>query len=358
MVTFLETARLILKALNGKGLNKEEIVELLSIDRKEQMEMLFEAAREAREGMFKNKAFIYGFVYFSTHCRNECRFCYYRRSNKHPRYRKTPGEIEEACERLIRSGVNLVDLTMGEDEYFHGENFASVLEMVRGIKSRTNIPVMVSPGVVGNDALDALADAGADWYALYQETHNKALYKRLRTGQSYEERMRAKLYAKSAGMMIEEGILVGVGETLGDIADSLNFMNEIGARQMRVMSFNPHPGTPMAHVPTPERTLELKVIALMRLLSPGVLIPASLDVDGFDGLAPRMNAGANVVTSIIPPKAGLTGVAQTGGALEENGRTVAEAAGILRTLGLVPATTREYGEFLYGLKEDLCLSVL
>ena len=34
--------------------------------------------------------FLYGFVYFSTYCRNECAFCFYRADNdESPRYRKT-----------------------------------------------------------------------------------------------------------------------------------------------------------------------------------------------------------------------------------------------------------------------------
>lgn len=49
----------------------------------------------------------------------------------------------------------------------------------------------------------------------------------------------------------------------------------------------------------------------MRLLFPDKLIPASLDVDGISGLELRLMAGANVVTSIIPPNEGLAGVAQS-----------------------------------------------
>lgn len=56
---------------------------------------------------------------------------------------------------------------------------------------------------------------------------------------------------------------------------------------------------------TPDRMLELKIIALMRILYPEALIPASLDVDGIDGLENRINAGANLITSIIPPRSGF-----------------------------------------------------
>ena len=53
---------------------------------------VFAAAREARAAHFGDGVFLYGFVYFSTYCRNECAFCYYRADNAlSPRYRKTAG---------------------------------------------------------------------------------------------------------------------------------------------------------------------------------------------------------------------------------------------------------------------------
>ncbi len=191
-----------------------------------------------------NKIFAYGFVYFTTYCRNNCNFCYYRKSNGIERYRKKADEILEISKSLIDSGVNLIDLTMGEDPAYHEEGFDTLAQIVRTIKEEYDTPVMVSPGVVDKEIIDKLADAGADFYALYQETHNRRLFSQLRVGQDYDERMNAKLYAKEKGMFIEEGLLAGVGESEEDIADSLLIMGEIGARQVRVMSFIPQEGKP------------------------------------------------------------------------------------------------------------------
>ena len=40
----------------------------------------------------------------------------------------------------------------------------------------SGLPVMVSPGVVPHEVLAGLRARGADWYALYQETHSRELY--------------------------------------------------------------------------------------------------------------------------------------------------------------------------------------
>lgn len=327
-------------------MTKQEIIRLLKTEDGEEIAGLFAKAREVRKNNQGSKIFAYGFVYFTTYCRNNCNFCYYRKSNDIARYRKSTEEILETSKALIESGVNLIDLTMGEDPKYHAEEFETVAEIIRTIKNEYDTPIMISPGIVPNEVIDKFKEAGADWYAVYQETHNRELFEKLRVGQSYDERMNAKLYARKIGMNIEEGLLAGVGESMEDIADSLAIMGEIGAKQVRVMSFVPQEGSPMERCSSPDRMLELKIIALMRILYPDALIPASLDVDGIDGLEDRINAGANLITSIIPPRSGFMGVAHNTLDVDEGGRTVEEAAVILEKMGLRIATKEEYKEYI------------
>ena len=325
---------------------KEELLRALRTDDPQLLQDLFSQARKIRKEVQGDKIFAYGFVYFTTYCRNNCNFCYYRKSNQIERYRKNKDEVLAISKSLIDSGVNLIDLTMGEDPAYHAEDFETVCEIIREIKENYHTPVMISPGVVSHSVIDKFAAAGADFYALYQETHNRELYAKMRVEQDYDERMSAKLYAKEKGIYIEEGLLAGIGETDEDIADSLLTMGKIGARQVRVMSFIPQAGSPMEHCKTPDRIEELKIIALMRLLYPNALIPASLDVDGIKGLKDRINAGANLITSIIPPKSGFMGVAHSTMDVDEGGRTVEEAASILGEMGLRIASKDEYETFL------------
>lgn len=332
-------------------MNRNEIIDILRIDSQDDIRELFSQARKAREGEFSNKVFMYGFVYFSTWCRNNCNFCYYRKSNQIDRYRKEPEEIISIAKNLAASGVHLLDLTMGEDLSYHQDNFSELYELVREIRACTGLPVMLSPGLIEDKYIEKFAGLGVEWYALYQETHNRELYQKLRLDQDYDKRMHAKLFAKEKGMLVEEGILAGVGESPEDIADSILEMGRIGASQMRVMSFVPQKGIPMESVQKPSPLLEEKIIAILRLMYPGALIPASLDVDGIKGLEDRMNAGANVITSIIPPKTGLAGVAQNSMDVDDGGRTVEEASQILRSMGLLPATALEYQDYLSKIKK-------
>ncbi|MDV0445443.1 [FeFe] hydrogenase maturase subunit HydE [Methanimicrococcus sp. At1] len=308
--------------ISKKPLTDDAIRAMLSVTDKDSLKKMYEAAVRVKEHFFGNSVYLYSFVYFSTYCKNQCTFCYYNAKNKIDRYRITPGELREMCGELKDSGVHMIDLTMGEDPHFHSTP-ENLLEFVKITKEVTGLPVMVSPGVVDNDFVRALREAGADFFALYQETYQKELYAKLRVGQSFEERAAARKNAKAAGICIEDGILTGFskmklsnGETINpSVSDdiesaivSVRGMQEADPDQVRVMTFEPQPGTPLAGTTQASDLMELKVISILRFVFPDRFIPASLDVAGIPGMVDRLNAGANVVTSIISADSKLEGV--------------------------------------------------
>jgi methylornithine synthase len=338
------------KVKQGETPSAEDIVFLLGLDNSDDINKLFAAAKSLREKHFGDKIFLCGFIYASTYCRNDCRFCYFRRSNSDSqRYRKSKPEIVTAANRLAESGVHLIDLTMGEDPALYndaGAGFDRLCDLAESVLQATGLPVMVSPGVIPEEALSKLAESGVTWYACYQETHQCDLFNRLRPGQDFDVRMQAKRNAHNLGLLIEEGLLCGVGETAEDIARSIEFMQHLDADQMRVMNFVPQPGTPMAGRTPADPRKETLICAVIRLVFPDRLIPASLDVDGLAGLKRRLDAGANVVTSIVPPGEGLAGVAQHSLDIEDGRRTNASVLKILKNNGLRPATIEAYQDWI------------
>ncbi len=345
-----QLATILEKAKQRVPLSGSDMKWILDLSEPDAIEDLFKAARKLREDYFGNRVFLYGFLYFSTYCGNSCEFCLYRKNNSAAvRYRKSPVQIIESSRRLSESGIHLIDLTMGEDpEIFQAgdRGFARLLQTVRSVKRNTNLPLMLSAGVLPEAVLGELAGAGAIWYACYQETHNRTLYQKLRTRQDYDIRINSKRRAKERGLLIEEGLLVGVGESTADIVDSISVMRELRADQVRVMGFVPQKGTPMEHFPCPDPSKELLGIALLRVVFPECMIPASLDVGGHAGLSQKLAAGANVVTSLIPPGQGLAGVAQCALDIEDGRRTVAGIQGTLRESELEPASSQEYHSWL------------
>ncbi len=341
-----KTRSILEAALDGIPPSREDLEYLARMRNIETTLAMFKVARRICELNFGKKVFLYGFVYFSTYCRNVCTFCRYNRTNLNTqRYRKSLEEVLEAVEILEKSGVHLVDLTMGEDPKIRAEHYKPLIEMCREIKYNFNLPIMVSPGVVPREVLSQFKKIGVEWYALYQETYNRSLFSKLRPRQSFDERLYAKILARRDGLLIEDGILMGVGETDKDIIDSIISMKEIGAEQVRIMSFQPASEIPLKAAPI-SLLDELRAIAMMRFVHQDKLIPASYDIDGIKGLELRLMAGANVITSLLPPGTGFVGVAQPELGINDRTRTVEGIRPYVERLGLEVATRKQYVRYI------------
>lgn len=324
------SVELIEQMLSAKGTFRDEV---------------FAQARKARREHFGDEIFAYGFNYFSTYCKNDCTFCQYRRSNHNVvRYRHTTEQVVSTAKSLAESGVHLIDLTMGEDALYldNPEHFADLISRVR---EATELPVMISPGVVNEQDLQLYHEAGATWLALYQETFSREAYQSLRVSQDYDKRMRTKQMAVQHGLLVEEGVMTGWGDSTKIAAESIFQMNTAHPSQVRVMTFVPQADTPMQSTPAQNHDRELLMIAAMRILYPDMLIPASLDVEGPAGLKARLDAGANVITSLIPPASGVLGVARIQD-IKDGGRTLQQILPTIHDAGLTVASHETYRLFL------------
>lgn len=305
---------------------------------------LFAEARKVRRAVFKDRIFLYGFLYISTYCRNNCRFCLSRHDNgMAPRYRKSAADIIAHARTLSEMGVHLVDVASGEDG---ARTRSELADLFQAIRQQTGLPLMASVGLLEEPQRDVLG--GVEWYACYQETHNPALFATVRQGQDYGRRLGSKIAARRNGYLIEEGIMTGIGEADQDIADSFEAMASVDADQVRVMSLVPQKGTPMEALPPAASLRELVILAMLRLRFPDRLIPASLDVAGLAGLAQRLDAGANVITSIVPPGSGLAGVANNSLDIDNGSRTINALLPVMDRCQVEPGTLGEYQAWMSG----------
>jgi len=331
--------------IDGMQLSDDDLRKMLLINDSMELEKLHYVARKVRDHYFGNKVFLYSFVYFSTHCKNRCAFCYYNTMNKINRYRLELEDIRNICKQLKGEQIHMVDLTMGEDPYFH-ENPSQFAKVIDIVKEELDLPVMISPGVLDDNALTMLREHGANFLALYQETYDKELYGNLRVGQSFSERIHARQFAQKIGYCVEDGLLTGVGNDVESTIISLKGMAREDPQMVRVMTFIPQEGTPLEKEVQESNLSELKIISVLRLIFPDRLIPASLDVEGIEGMVYRLNAGANVVTSIIPSDSALEGVANYDRKHEERKRDPKSVVAKLRSMGMEPAAQSDFNKIL------------
>ena len=226
------------------------------------------------------------------------------------------------------------------------------MEIISGVK-KLGISIMASPGAVKKEAMPKIKAAGADFYAVYQETHNRDLYSKLRLEQDFDFRYNQRVWAREAGMLTEDGMMVGLGESMEDRADAILTMGAEKCEQIRCMTFVPQAGTPLQTLEPMDSYMELKSIAVMRILFPDRFIPATLDVEGIEGMKSRLDAGASTITSIVVPHRHLAGVAQPEKDIESGGRSVQHVFDLVADMGKRIATQNEFRSMIDKLEERI-----
>ena len=94
--------------------------------------ILYAAARRAREKYYGNDVYLRGLIEFTNYCRNDCKYCGIRRSNRNvQRYRLTPEQILHCCEQGYSLGFRTFVLQGGEDLYFTDDMICGIVSDIK-----------------------------------------------------------------------------------------------------------------------------------------------------------------------------------------------------------------------------------
>jgi biotin synthase len=121
---------------------------------------------------------------------------------------------------------------------------------------------------------------------------------------SPENRKECLRSLKEIGYQTGCGFMVGTpGQTLDHIVDDLLFIKELDPEMAGIGPFISHSSTPYAGSPSGNLRLTLNILAVMRLMKPNLLIPATTALGTLDykGRELGVLAGANVVMPNLSP---------------------------------------------------------
>lgn len=267
-------------------------------------DLAIELARQRTLERFGRKIWFRGIVEFSNICKCDCHYCGIRCSNHQvSRYRLSPEDILECCAEGYGAGFRTFVLQGGEDGWFTDERMCAI---VREIKKRwPDCAVTLSLGERSRESYRAMFDAGADRYLLRHETADESHYALLHpASQTLANRLRCLRDLKDIGYQTGCGIMVGSpGQTPKTLAKDMVFMQEFRPQMVGVGPFLPHRDTPFRGEKPGSVELTLFVLALCRLMLPGVLLPATtaLGTAEADGRVRGVLAGCNVIMPNLSP---------------------------------------------------------
>ena len=283
-----------------------ELLTLITMDDPDAEAYLAQKADEVRRQVYGNRVFIRGLIEFTNYCRNNCHYCGIRRSNPNcQRYRLSLEDILACCDAGYALGFRTFVLQGGEDPFFTPQK---ITELVRAIKNaHPDCAVTLSVGEYDRAVYQDWFDAGADRYLLRHETANPDLYRALHPAElSLENRIRCLRDLKDIGYQTGCGFMVGSpGQTSEMILEDLRFIQDFQPQMVGIGPFIPHTDTRYRHEVPGSAALTLRLLAILRLMLPRVLLPATtaLGTVLFDGRQMGMRYGCNVVMPNLSPAA-------------------------------------------------------
>lgn len=170
------------------------------------------------------------------------------------------------------------------------------------IKQRYPLTVAVSLGILREDQLAKLVEAGVDKVNHNLET-SRRYFPSVCTTHTYEERWQTCLLVKKFNLDLCCGGIIGMGETVEDRIDFLTTLQELQPDEVPVNFLNPRPGTPFGDRSLMEPTEALRYVAMARLALPSALIRFAggreVTLQGLQDLGMRSGASGLVLGNYL-----------------------------------------------------------
>lgn len=270
----------------------------------EECEFLFSKAREVRERVYGKDVYVRGLIEFSNICKNDCYYCGIRKSNENAsRYRLTPEQIISCAEEGYALGFRTFVLQGGEDGWFTAEKVANLVKQIKNLFP--DCAVTLSLGEREKGEYELFYNAGADRYLLRHETADETHYACLHPQEmSGRNRKKCLFDLKEIGYQVGAGFMVGSpGQTTKHLIEDIRFLQRLQPHMIGIGPFLSHKDTPFANEPDGSYERTLILLGILRLLFPGVLLPATtaLGTIAPDGREKGILAGANVLMPNLSP---------------------------------------------------------
>lgn len=283
----------------------EQLYRLLAERTPQLGEYLAEKARVVQERYYGKKIFVRGLIELSNYCKNDCYYCGIRKSNHlAQRYRLDLETILACCKVGYRLGFRTFVLQGGEDGWYSDEKVCEIVSSIK--KEYPDCAVTLSIGEKSRESYERYYKAGADRYLLRHETITEIHYQQLHPAKmSLENRVRCLKDLKEIGYQTGCGMMVGApGQTIEYLVNDLRFLKEFQPQMVGIGPFIPHKDTPFAQKEAGSVELTIYLLAIIRLMLPKVLLPATtaLGSIGKNGRERGILAGANVIMPNLSPE--------------------------------------------------------
>lgn len=296
------------KAIQKEELSRDELVTLLSITDRDELQALYDCAYFIKEQYVGKIAYFRGIIECSNLCIKDCYYCGIRRSNRNvERFQMDEEEIFKEAVWAYEAEYGSCVIQSGERQ---DEEYIALIErVVQRIKKATGgeLGITLSLGEQTEETYRRWKNAGAHRYLLRIETTNPDLYAAIHPADhSLEARKQCLAALRCTGYQVGTGVMMGLpGQTMEDLANDILFLKAIDIDMVGMGPYIPHSDTPMGQLVPPyseeqkKASLELglKMIAVTRIVLKDINIAAATALQALEytGREQGLRVGANVI---------------------------------------------------------------
>lgn len=258
------------KILSGYNITYNEALSLIETPLNE----LLEAADEIRKHFCSNIFDICSIINAkSGKCSENCKFCaqsahYKTNISEYPLLDKE--KIVENALYMAEKGVLRFSIVTSGKALT--DNDVEILaDTIKEIKSKSNISICASLGLLTDENFKKLKDAGLERVHNNLET-SKNFFSSVCTTHTFDDKINALKAALQSGLSVCSGGIIGLGESMQDRIDLAFSLKELGIKSVPLNILAPVKGTPYENnKPLSEEEI-LKTISIFRFILPNAFI--------------------------------------------------------------------------------------
>ncbi|MDH4202715.1 MAG: biotin synthase BioB [Phycisphaerae bacterium] len=256
--------------LAGRLLDRADIDQLSELSTAHLDDLLY-WANEIRKANFGNKVKMCSIIPGRMGgCSEDCAFCA-QSSYYDTAVDKTPQVLDDdqimaAAKEAKQKGVPNFGIVYSGKKVSPDE-LDRLIALTRRIKDELGMGVCMSLGVVSDENMQRLAEAGVVRFNHNLETSERHFSEVVST-HKYEDRVKTIEAGLAAGMGVCAGGIFGIGETEADRIDMALELRRLGVDMVPMNFLHPIEGTPLANAEKmPPREI-LRIVALYRFILP------------------------------------------------------------------------------------------
>lgn len=206
-------------------------------------------------------------------CSENCKFCAQSAHNHtgcEEHEMLEPEVVLEDCRKREAAGVHAYSIvTAGRT--VEGKELDTLIHTYELLHKECHVRLCASLGLISEEAFTRLKGAGVTMYHANIET-SKRNFPNICTTHTYEDKIREIRLAKSAGLTVCSGGIIGMGEDWQDRLDMAVSLAELEIESIPINALLPVKGTPLGAVEPLTEDEIIRTVAMFRFINPRAYI--------------------------------------------------------------------------------------